>query len=226
MEAVDEYCINLLKGKIKYSSWKFISLIDVICWVNFKGLAFTSTVVHLNSLRICLSAALPCFKWMYHYRSADSSPWYSRSSKWKVRRSFFPRLVWRIQNITTSSDRRPHKSSKAYRTKGIAWCWGAADAKGFNFSNDKSLHSKSRVVGCRLSARVRSGDGSIINTVWVKPMTCLSCYSQLSDLSRKNIKRKMWVESKALWVGTGRWRPLWGMSTSLSRVLYCSVFSY
>lgn len=116
-----------------------------------------------------------------------------RSEKWG---GVFPRLVWRIQNITTSSDWRPHKSSKAYRTKGIAWCWGAADAKGFNFSNDKSLYSKSRVVGCRLSAQVRSGDGGIINTVRVKPMTCLSCYSQLSDLSRKDIKRKCGWKAK------------------------------
>lgn len=51
-------------------------------------------------------------------------------------------------------------------------------------------------MGCRLSAQVRSGDGSIINTVRVKPMTCLSCYSQLSDLSRKDIKRKCGWKAK------------------------------
>lgn len=49
--------------------------------------------------------------------------------------------------------------------KGITWHQGAADAKGFNFSNDKSLHSECRVVGSRLSVQARSGDGSIINTV-------------------------------------------------------------
>ena len=33
-EAEDEYYINSLKAKIKYSSWKFISLMDVTSWVN------------------------------------------------------------------------------------------------------------------------------------------------------------------------------------------------
>lgn len=49
--------------------------------------------------------------------------------------------------------------------KGITWHRDSADAKGFNFSNDKSLHSERGVVGSRLSVQVRSGDGSIINTV-------------------------------------------------------------
>lgn len=53
-----------------------------------------------------------------------------------------------------------------YRTKGITWQRGTADAKGFNSGTTiRSLHSERRVVGSRLSAQVRSGDGSIINTV-------------------------------------------------------------
>lgn len=148
-------------------------------------------------------------------------------------------LVWCIRNITTGSSRKPHKSSGGpYRTKGITWQRGTADAKGFNSGTTiRSLHPERRVVGSRLSAQVRSGDGSIINTVWVKPMTCFCCYPQLSDLSRKDGREDVGGKAKRCgWEGketrggvvlvVGALQGTRNASLTPFRAQYCSVSSY
>lgn len=156
---------------------------DAMCWVNMRSAININSSPSKSTVNChsgyCMSNECTFARLQTHHPDTVAS----LSEKWG---GVFPRPVWRIQNITRSSSWKPHKSSGAYRTKGITWYEAAADAKVFNFTNDKSLHSESRVVGSRLSAQVRSWDWSIINTVWVKPMTCFSCYPQLSDLSRKD----------------------------------------
>lgn len=209
--------LTLLKRKkIKCSSWKFISLTDVISWVNTRStLKLHHQLSAKSAVNVLLCGAathlMNTIAGLQTHHHDTVSP---LSEKWG---GVFPRLVRRIQNITTSTSWKPHKSSGAYRTKEITWHRGAADAKGFNFGNDKGLHSESRVVGSRLSVQARSGDGSIINTVWVKPMTCFCCYPLLSDLSRKDGGEIVGGEQSTVggWE-QGGWRTLRGARKGFS----------
>lgn len=115
-------------------------------------------------------------------------------------------LVWHIWNITTHTSWKHHKSSRPTGQRGSHGSRVQLMLKGSALVMITALSSESRAVGSGLSVQLRSRDGSIINTVWVKPMPFFPCNSQLSDWSRKDVGQHVGGEH-ALWVGEhGGWK--------------------